>query len=369
MERAHPTSAVPIVPRELAPYSRVRGGARYSRTAADRKRRRTIVLAIVGAIVVALAAAIASAVGFYGSIGSRLNGSVTAETRAVLAGQQATAQQLVSNWTDTTPFYMLLLGVDASENRMTGEEAEEYGSDPSAFRSDTMILARIDPGQKKVALISIHRDTRVPIDGVMTKINAAYPLGGAAKTIEVVSEFAGVPISHYAEINLDGLYAVVDVLGGVEVDVPYAIDDPHTGWSLDAGPQVLDGECAEVFVRSRHAYDELGDGDRYRAANQRMFVAAVLQQLMSASPTEMVAAIDTLANYVRTDLSLDRVANLALAMRGIDVENDVYSTMNPTEPEVIDDLYYEISQDDYWHEIMRQVDAGERPDGDTATAW
>lgn len=367
----HPRpNCLPIVRRELAPYSRVRGGARYARVAADRRRRRSVaravVLAVLGVLVAGLAIAVAGTIGLYGSIGDRLNGGVTAETKAVLAEQQASARLAAADWTDTSPFYMLLLGVDANESRMTGGESADYGSDPSAFRSDTMILARVDPGEKKVALVSIHRDTYVPVGGKMDKINVAYPLGGAAGTIEAVSDFAGVPISHYAEINLDGLYAVVDALGGVEVNVPYAVRDGHTGWTLEAGPQLLDGEGAEVFVRSRHAYDDLGDGDRYRAANQRLFVAAVLERLMGASPADMVAAVDTLADYVKTDLTIDQVAGLALAMRGIDVENDVYSTMNPTEPALIDGLWYEISQDDYWHEIMRQVDAGERPDVDYA---
>lgn len=317
-------------------------------------------------LVAGLSIAAANVVGFYNSIGSRLNASVTAETRAILSEQQESARQIVGEWTDMSPFYMLLLGVDANESRMTGGESEDYGSDPSAFRSDSMILARIDPGEKVVTLVSIHRDTYVPIDGRMDKINASYPLGGAAKVIEVVGEFAGVPISHYAEIDLDGLYAIVDVLGGVEVDVPYAVDDSHTGWTLDAGPQVLDGEAAEVFVRSRYSYDDLGDGDRYRAANQRLFIAAVLDKLMGASPAAMASAIDTLASYVSTDLTLEQVVGLALAMRGIDVEGDVYSTMNPTEPTVIDGLWYEISQDEYWHELMAQVDAGERPDADYA---
>ncbi len=364
------SGATLTVRRELALYSRVCGGTRYARAVTARKRRRLVVQAVVfvvlGVLAVGLAVASARVVGLYGSIGSRLNGGVTAETKAVLAEQQASAQLIAADWTDTSPFYMLLLGVDANESRMTGGESADYGPDSSAFRSDTMILARVDPGEKKVTLVSIHRDTRVPIGGKMDKINVAYPLGGAAGAIEAVSDFAGVPISHYAEIDLDGLYAVVDALGGVEVNVPYAVNDSHTGWTLEAGPQLLDGEGAEVFVRSRHAYDDLGDGDRYRAANQRLFIAAVLQRLMVASPADMVAAIDTLADYVKTDLTLDQVAGLALAMRGIDVESDIYSTMNPTEPALIDGLWYEISQDEYWHEIMQQVDAGERPDVDYA---
>lgn len=363
-------AAPAAVQREIAPYSRVRGGTRYTQVAAGRKRRRNIILGVVAAIVcavlVGLSVAVANVVGFYNSIGSRLNANVTAQTKAVLADQRAAAQEITSNWTDMSPFYMLLLGVDSNSNRMGGEEAAEYGTNQANYRTDTIILTRVDPGNKKVTLVSIHRDTWYPIDGVYQKINNAYSLGGTSKTIEVISEFAGVPITHFAEVNLDGFYAIVDALGGVEVDVPYDINDEYTGWTLSAGLQTLNGEDAEVFVRSRHAYDDLGDGDRYRSAHQRLFLAAVLDKLMSSSPAEMIAAVDTLANYVNTDFTPDQIVNLALAMRGIDMESDVYSTMNPTEAVYRDNTWYEMSQDSYWHELMAQVDSGERPDVDTA---
>ena len=360
----------PSLARAATPYSRVRGGARYGQVSAARRRRRNIVrgvvLGLVAAVLLGAGIAAASAVSFYNSIGERLNSGVTEETKAVLAEQQSQAQELTSNWTDMSPFYMLLLGVDSDSNRMEGEESADYGADDSNYRTDTIILARVDPGNKKVTLVSIHRDTWLYFDGRERKINEAYSIGGIPETIQVVSEFAGVPITHYAQINLDGLYAIVDVLGGVEVDVAYAVNDEYTGWTLDAGTQVLDGENAEVFVRSRHGYDYLGDGDRYRAANQRVFIAAVMRQLLSASPAQMVASIDTLANYVNTDLTLDQIVNLALAMRGLDTDTDVYSTMNPTVATYTNNTWYEISDDDYWQQIMAQVDAGEKPDVDYA---
>ena len=354
--------------RELAPYSRVRGGARYTQVAAGRKRKRTVALSVLVAIVAVVAIGVgiaaASAVGFYNSIGDRLNEGVTAETKAVLADQQASAQSLVSDWTDMSPFYMLLLGSDSSDSRRTGAEAELYGDDDTYFRTDTIILARVDPGNEQVTLVSIHRDTYYPVDGVWQKINNAYSLGGVAETIEVISDYAGVPISHYAEIDMSGLAAMVDALGGVEVDVPYEIDDEEYTGHLDAGLQTLNGEQALIFARSRHAYDDLGDGDRYRAAHQRLLISAIAKKLVSSSPIDMVNAIDTIANYIDTDFSLDQIVSLAMAMRGIDMDTSVYSTMNPTEPEVIDGTYYEITDEDAWEAIMEAVDAGEKPPSD-----
>jgi len=367
-----PLASIPAaaINKSSAPYSRVSGNARYAKTAEDRKRRkgvvRTVVLSVVAVVAIALGVAAASAVSFYNSIGERLGSGVSEETRAVLADQQASAQQLVSNWTDTSPFYMLLLGTDATTWRMNGTEGG-YGASESAYRTDTIILARVDPGNHKLALVSIHRDTLFPFSWGWDKINAAYPYGGVPLTIQTISQFAGVPISHYAQVNLEGFYAIVDVLGGVEIDVPYEINDyEYLGGHLDAGLQTLNGWQAEIFVRSRHAYDDIGDGDRYRAAHQRLFLAAVLKELLASSPVDMVNTINVMADYVNTDLTLDQIVNLALAMRGLDVENDIYSTMNPTTASYENGGWYEYSNDEYWAYMMSQVDAGLKPDIDTA---
>lgn len=355
--------------RELAPYSRVRGGARYTQVAAGRKRKRSIalgvIIALVAAVVVGASVAAASAIGFINSIGSRLNEGVTEEIKAVLADQEATAMSLASEWTDTTPFYMLVLGIDSDESRMYGDESDLYGTSDSSYRSDTIILVRIDPGEKKITMVSILRDTQVTIDGVQQKINAAYALGGVSKAIEVVSEFAGVPITHFATVNIDGLVAIVDALGGIEVNVPYEIDDWYTGWYLAAGLQTLTGEQAMILARSRHAYDDMGSGDRYRSAHQRLLIAAIIEKLMSSSPATMVETISILADYVTTDFTVDEIISLALAMYGIDIDNDVYSTANPTTSVYENSLWYEISDDEAWQAIMAQVDAGEKPDTDS----
>jgi hypothetical protein len=163
---------------------------------------------------------------------------------------------------------------------------------------------------------------------------------------------------------MDAFNAITDALGGVWVDVPFEINDTVLPGHLDAGYQCLSGEQAQIFVRSRHAYDDLGDGDRYRAAHQRLFLSAMLGQLMSASVSTMVDVIDQVADYVETDLTVEQIVSLAMAMRGIDTEEDVYSTMNPTTATYTNGVWYEISNDAYWKEIMAQVDSGQKPDVD-----
>ena len=381
MAQAGSDTQVVGVPHGFSLYSRGRVATRYAATHRARQHNHRVAVGVVATITLILVAAIAitltSALGFVGSIGSRINAGVDDATRAMLLQQQEEAQraalanlteeemELPANWQDTTPFYMLLIGTDRSESRAYGEESWEYGSDDANFRSDVMILARIDPGNKKVTLVSIHRDTYVAINGVYQKINAAYSYGGVAKVIEVVSNYCGVPISHFAQVDIDGLAAVVDAMGGVTVEVPYEINDEEYAGYLPAGLQTLNGQEALIFTRSRHAYDAIGDGDRYRAAHQRLFLSAMAQQLFASSVPTMVNVINTVADYVTTDLTLDQILSLAMTMRDMSVAEDFYSTMNPTYAQVIDGIYYEITIDSQWQEIMSMVDAGEKPPVDS----
>ena len=141
------------------------------------------------------------------------------------------------------------MGTDGSDDR---EASEEFAGDQ--FRSDSIMLTRIDPVNKKVTLVSLHRDTLVDMGEYgQNKLNAAHAIGGAAMSVKTVSELAGVPISHYAEINFDGFKDIVDALGGVEVDVPMTIDDADAGGHLDEGLQTLNGDQALILCRSRHA--------------------------------------------------------------------------------------------------------------------
>ena len=95
-------------------------------------------------------------------------------------------------------------------------------------------------------------------------------------------------------------------LGGVEVDVPMEIDDEDAGGHLDAGLQTLSGDQALILCRSRHAYDEYGDGDRYRAANQRLVLGAIAKKILSTDPATMANTISALSQYITTDFKVGR---------------------------------------------------------------
>lgn len=298
-----------------------------------------------------LIAGVGVAVGLYLSdIDSRLGIGVTDDLRQVLEPVKM-----------DEPFYMLLLGVDKSEGR-----ADEWGSDESNFRSDTIILARVDPPSQKVTLVSIPRDTRVDMgENGTRKINDAYSIGGPSYVVEVVEKFAGVNISHYAEIDFEQFTSIVDTIGGVEVTLPVPVKDlKYAGIDLPAGTQTLDGGQALGLVRSRHAYDEYGGGDFYRAANQRMVIGAIAKKVLQLDPVSIPGVVSELANSVTTDFKATDIVNLALQFKDFDVDNNMYSGQVPTESQYIDSLWFEIPIEDQWNEMLERVKAGESPYSD-----
>lgn len=275
------------------------------------------------------------------------------------AGLDDNLESSLKQVADGEPFYMLLLGIDKDQERA---ESSNYGPSDSAYRTDSMMLARIDPKDKQVTLVSLHRDTLVDLGkNGKQKINAAYPYGGASYTVDVVSEFAGVPISHYAEIDFDQFASIVDTLGGVEIDVPIDIDDPHVGPPIKKGKQILNGEQALELCRSRHAYDAYGDGDVYRAANQRMVIEQICKQLLAAPPATMATTIQQFASAVTTDLTVQEIIQLANDMRGINIDTDVYSGMEPTSSLYTNNTWFEVCNVPAWREMMMRVNKGLSP--------
>ncbi|WP_251212771.1 LCP family protein [Adlercreutzia murintestinalis] len=308
-----------------------------------RKRKRILLGVLSGVLVLALGAG-AFAFAFISNIDRNLRSGVDDNLLALLATTD----------TPEDPFYALLLGIDGSLER-----EETMGAN---FRSDSMILARIDPRSNQVALVSIPRDLQMDdLDGHgQQKINAAHAFGGPALTVKTVSELAGVPISHYAEINFDGFQSAVDALGGVEVDVPIQIDDPEAGGHLDAGTQTLSGSQALILCRSRHSYDDYGSGDDYRAANQRMVISAIAQKLLASDPVTLSNTISAMSEYVLTDMSVAEIVAIAQSMAGMTAD-DIYSAKAPSTSEYTDGIWWDILDEKEWKAMMKRVDAGQPP--------
>ena len=225
------------------------------------------------------------------------------------------------------------------------------------------MLVRIDPQKKKATLVSIPRDLRVDMGEYGTqKINAAYALGGPTLAVKTVQKLSGVKISHYAEIDMDGMEEVVDAVGGVTVNLGVAVKDPkYTKLDLPAGKVKLNGKKAALLCRARHAYDSYGAGDFYRAANQRAVIAAVAKKVLSSDVATMTKTVTAMADMVHTDMSATDIVSLASDMRGMDTSKDIMTGMAPTDSSYISGGWYEILRESAWEKMMARVEKGKSP--------
>ncbi|MDO4590573.1 MAG: LCP family protein [Slackia sp.] len=340
-----------LVPVSTSSQQQAQAYARKAYEARHRGKRKKpkgliVALVVLLALLLAVGGVALAGVVYVNSISDKLHKNVDEGLTNALSAEQAMPGE---------PFYMLIMGVDRSEERVSA-------GDMDSFRSDSMILTRVDPRQKNVSLVSIERDTYVNIAGYgPDKINASAALGGSALVVDTISKFAGVPISHYVEIDFDGFKAAVDALGGIEVDVPIEIDDPDAGGYVAAGPQTLNGDQALILCRSRHAYDEYGSGDYYRMANQRMVMGAIAKKILSADVVTMTNTISAMADYITTDMDVQTIIQVATEMRGLDAEKDIYSAMNPTIPAYENEVWYEYCDLPAWQKMMGRIDAGLPP--------
>lgn len=246
------------------------------------------------------------------------------------------------------PFYALIIGSDNRGN-------EVYG------RSDSMMLARIDTENKQVDLVSIPRDMQVSINGGSTpqKINAAYAMGGSSLMISTVSDFAGVPISHYIKVGFDGLEQLVDRLGGITVNVPESFSGGNGGVSLQAGEQTLNGEQALGFARERY---QVQGGDFSRAQAQRIVLTAILKKMLEQPATEIPGLVQEFAAMISTDMSTMDLVDLGMQFYGHGVT--INTAGCPSYAFSQDGVSYVGVEYAEWQDMMRRVDAGMGPKGE-----
>lgn len=318
--------------------------SRHARTGKT-KRHRPLKIALITVLVVCLGAA-GVAFAYYFNISGNLHRGVTQEAR----------NALVSTDMNSEPFYVLLMGTDESAER---DASGDFGD---SYRTDSMILARIDPVEKKATLVSLHRDTLVDLGEYgECKLNEAHAYGGAALAVQTVSDLADVPISHYAEIDFDAFKAMVDAVGGIEVDVPVDIDDPDAGGSLSAGYQTLNGEQALILCRSRNTYSSSTDPDAMRAANQRLVLTALANKILNSDVATIANMISEVSQYVTTDLEVTDIIGVAQNLQGIDPTTDIYTGMQPVTNKYVDGGWYSYTDEDAWKTMMERVKQGLPP--------
>jgi LCP family protein required for cell wall assembly len=172
----------------------------------------------------------------------------------------------------------LIVGSDSREGLSADRRRELATGQAAGRRADTMMLLHISRIGGSPTLVSLPRDSYVPIPGRgRNKLNAAYAFGGPQLLARTVEGVTGIRVDHYMEVGFDGFAATVDAVGGVRICVSQAIRDPNAGLDLKAGCQVLNSRKALGYVRSR-AFPR---GDLERVEHQRQLLGALLDKMAS----------------------------------------------------------------------------------------
>ena len=226
--------------------------------------------------------------------------------------------------------YDLRLKTDAAETRPQPENSIPdlstvvegqftvlfLGMDETRSNTDVIMLALFDLRENCVQILQIPRDTFVPgfTSFEACKLNSVYARGNpkrppVQRVVDCLEAIFRIPIDRYVCASCGDIAEIVDLIGGVPVDMPYRINY-ETGKVIEAGEQVLSGEQAEWLVRFRHDYTE---GDIGRMKAQRIFLAAAMRKMSSLGAAELLRAVDQIEDrqLIGSDLTVDELTKLA----------------------------------------------------------
>ena len=224
---------------------------------------------------------------------------------------------------------VLIMGVDMRE--------DDVG------RSDTMMIATIDPKLDKASLLSVPRDTRVRISGYgFDKINAAYAYGGEPLSEKTVENLLGIDIAHYVIVNTKSFVKIIDAIGGVDINVEKRMyyedpwdDDGGLYIDLQPGLQHMDGKTAVTYVRYRDA-----EGDIGRIHRQQKFMEACMDKIVSPDIiTKIPSVVREIVDAIETDMTFRQLLELAGALKAAQ-QNGLTTEMVPGYPLYIDGVSY-----------------------------
>lgn len=198
---------------------------------------------------------------------------------------------------------ILLMGVDDSQTRHFG----------TGTRTDALMVVTLNKKENSVKMLSIPRDSYVAIPGrsKKTKINEANAYGGTKLAIETVQNLLDIPVDYYVKMNFNAFLDVVDALGGINVNVPYALSeqdskDRQDAIQLQPGMQHLNSEEALALARTRHK-----DNDIQRGLRQQQILKAIMKKAVSVdSIPKEGKVIEAVGKNMETNLTFDDIKSL-----------------------------------------------------------
>jgi LCP family protein required for cell wall assembly len=238
---------------------------------------------------------------------------------------------------------LLLVGMD-SRDGLTAQQQQELstGNPDEVLNTDSMMLVHVPADGSAASFVSLPRDTYVSIPGYgEARLNSAYSRGynaaqgsdadkdaaGAQLLIQTVSQFTGLRIDHFAEIDLLGFINLSDIVGGVTVNLCRATKDSYSGANFPAGVQTISGGDALKFVRQRHG---LPHYDLDRVVRQQVYIAGMLRNILSSDllldPSKQQEVVEQVGSSVTFDQGLD-IFDLATQMQDVQPGNITFQTV------------------------------------------
>jgi LCP family protein required for cell wall assembly len=216
--------------------------------------------------------------------------------------------------------------------------------------TDTIMLVHISPGRHRVSVISIPRDTMVPVyqcgrvpghpgqqanPAGAVQLNSLLQIGGPTCLWKTVEQLTGVRIDHFIGIGMLGFVKVINDLGGVNVCVPFKVSDPVSGLNLKSGEQHITGIQALAFWRTREA---IGDGSDLQRIQRDQFMSAqvvkgVLQSGLLSNPIRLLKVVSDAAASMTTDagMTVSDLVGIGQSFRSLSGQNVQFITV-PNEP-------------------------------------
>lgn len=245
-------------------------------------------------------------------------------------------------------YNILVMGIDA-------QNAEENS------RSDTMILVSIDKKSKDIAMVWIPRDTRVETgNNRYNKINSINYVEGPEAAMQAVGELLDLKVDYYVTTNFGGFAKIIDILGGVHIDVPSDMKhydpDPDLAINLSKGSQVLNGQDALRFVRYRGG----PTADIGRTGRQQQFIKALADEMFSTKAVlKLPKLLPEIIENVHTNIPMKDMLYLAKTAKDFEQGNIITQTLPGypyTEPK--SGASYWIADEDIAHGIIKDLLAG-----------
>jgi LCP family protein required for cell wall assembly len=251
----------------------------------------------------------------------------------------------------TTSMNILVYGTDSRAGLTPHQQAVLHTGDDQTNNTDTIMLIHMSPGRHLVTVLSIPRDTMVPMyqcaagpgypgqqadPGQDVIINSLLATGGPSCLFKTIEQQTGIYINHFIGLGMLGFVNVINDLGGVNVCVPFAVNDPVSGLNLSAGKDHVTGVEALAFWRTR---EDIGTGSDLERIQRDQFmsaqlVKAVLGSRLLNNPFKLLKVITDAASQMTTDngMSASDLFDIGASLRGLS-SKDVQFVTAPNEPD------------------------------------